>query len=526
MSQKPFVLNFKPGIARDGTTFDSDQYSDGLWCRWRLGRPRKMGGYRQITNQLSGTPRRIHMFYQNGQVIAHVGTVSGIQQVVFTHQTGELISISDRTPSTFTAGNNIGFTMDAIFDTTSSVVQLVVHFVPDMGEIATATTIVPVIGQIDATTPLAPFTDPSPSDGTWTQPAISGGIVCVQPYVFDFDSNGLVQWSAPNLPLYLGVTGGSSGAGQARISAQKIVAGAPLRGGGTQSPAALFWSLSEVITATFVGSANGVFRFNTVSPSSSILSSRAVIEYDGLYFWVGVDRFLVFNGTVTEVPNPTNQDWFFNNLTPNFEDRTFAFKVPRFGEIWWCAAMFGSTEPNYAVIYNVRENCWYDTMLPNGGRGAAYYAQGFHYPVMGGTLDSYDGAYSLWMHEYGVDELRGNTARPVRSYFETGILGGPKNDPPDDKGLSFQQLEADIDQTGDLEVYLLGQANARAPVVQGTTITLPAIPNTPQEQFASFTEKIPLRLARLHVESNTLNGNYIVGRNIAHAQPAEARLMS
>ena len=524
----PFVLNFRPGIARDGTLFDSDQYADALWCRWRLGRPRKMGGFKQITDLLAGSPRRIHCFYQNGQVIAHIGTTSGIQQVVFAHQTGELISIADRTPPNFTAGFNIGFTFDAIFDTTSNVVQIVAHFVPDMGQIATVTTTVPVIGQIDSTTPLIPFSDPGVpmgDGGVWTQPAVSGGIVCVQPYVFDFNSYGQVQWSAPNLPLYLGVTGGSSGAGQARISAQKIVAGAPLRGGGTQSPAALFWSLSEVITATFVGTANGIFKFNTVSPSSSILSSRAMIEYDGLYFWVGIDRFLVFNGTVAEVPNPTNQDWFYDNLTPNFEDRVFAFKVPRYGEIWWCAPMFGNTEPSHAVIYNIRENCWYDTELPNGGRGAGYYAQGFHNPIMTGVTNDGNG-YSLWMHEHGVDEVRGDTYTPIRSYFETGVFGGPKNPQPTDKGLSFQQLEPDIQQSGDMTVTLIGSPNARVDGKDAETIPLPAIPNVPQEEFVSFKARQSLRLSRLRVESNTLGGTFISGRNIGHATESDARLMS
>jgi hypothetical protein len=521
-SATPFAFNFKPGIARDGTTFDSDQYADGLWCRWRLGRPRKMRGYKQITDQLLGTPRRIHCFYQNGQVISHIGSVNGIQQVVFNHQTGALISIADRTPSNFTAGSNIGFTMDAIFDTTSNVVQLVVHFVPDMGSIATDTTTTPVIGQIDSTTPLAEFSDPSPSDGVWTQPSISGGIVCVQPYVFDFDSYGLVQWSAPNLPLYLGVTGGTSGAGQARISAQKIVAGAPLRGGGAQSPAALFWSLSEVITASFVGSANGTFRFTTVSPSSSILSSRAVIEYDGLYFWVGIDRFLVFNGTVTEVPNPTNLDWFFNNLTPNYEDRVFAFKVPRYGEIWWCAPMFGSTEPNYAVIYNTRDNVWYDTKLPNGGRGAAYPAQGFHYPIMGGLAD--ETKYRLWMHEFGVDEIRGTETRAIRSYFDTGLFGGIKNDPPDNQGLNFRTISPDIEQSGDMNVYLIGQAAARAPEETTGPVLLPEIAASPQERQISFTPKTPMQLARVRFESNVTGGDYVVGRNIGRAQPGSTRV--
>lgn len=522
---KPFLLNFKPGIARDGTTFDSDQYSDGLWCRFRLGRPRKMGGFRRITNQLDGSPRRIHLFYQNGVVIAHVGTTNGIQKVTFAHQTGELISVVDRTPVSFIPGINIGFTFDAIYDTTSNAVQIIAHSVPDMGQLATNTTTVPLIGIITSDDPLVEFSNPGPSDGVWTQPNISGGIVCVQPYVFDFDSSGLVEWSAPNLPLYLGVSGGTSGAGQARISAQKIVAGQPLRGGGVQSPAAIFWSLSEVITASFVGSANGVFKFNTVSPSSSILSSRAVIEYDGLYFWAAIDRFLVFNGTVTEVPNPTNQDWFFDNLTPNYEDRVFAFKVPRYGEIWWCAPMFGATEPSHAVIFNIRENCWYDTELPNGGRGAAYFAQGFHWPVMGGVEDDGTG-YTLWQHEYGVDEVSGSTSAAIRSYFETGYFGGPKNDPPADQGFSFHQLEPDFIQTGDLSVYLVGASNARATEHNTDAVPILFTPNVPQEQFASFTPRQSLRITKLHLESNVVGGNYVCGRNIAHGEPSDARLVS
>jgi hypothetical protein len=340
--------------------------------------------------------------------------------------------------------------------------------------------------------------------------------------VFDFDSSGLVQWSAPNLPLYLGVTGGETGAGQARISAQKIVAGTALRGGGVQSPAALFWSLSEVITATYVGTP-AWFAFNTISPSSSIISSDAVIEYDGLYFWCGIDRWLVFNGTVTEVPNNQNQDWFFDNLTPGYESRTFAFKVPRYGEIWWCACMFGATEPNYAVIYNLRENAWYDTQLPGSGRGAGYFAQGFRYPLMCG-LDPGPQGYSLWMHEVGTDQVAGNTRSAVRSYFETPWFGGPVDNPPDDRGLQFAEFEPDIIQSGDLSCYLIGAANARAQQNSGPSVPIVAVPSGPAEQFASFTPTQSQRLTRMHVESNVVGGNYIIGRGIGHGAPAEARI--
>ncbi len=522
---KPFPLDFQPGIQRDGTRFDAMRYLDGQWVRWRLGRPRKMGGYQQITSALSGQPRRIHCFYQNSQIITHIGTINGIQQVVFDRY-GNLISITDRTPFGFIGGADTSFTMDAIFDTTSGVVQLVVHAGQNASSIASTIQSTPFLGPINGTSPLYSFTNPGviPS-GVWVQPSIAGGIVCVQPFVFDFDSSGLVQWSAPNLPNYLGVTGGQTGAGQARISAQKIVAGIALRGGGAQQPAALFWSLSEVIVAVYVGAtstggAGPWFAFSTVSPSSSILSSACVIEYDGLYFWAGVDRFLVFNGAVSELPNPQNQDYFFNNLTPGFEQLTFAFKVPRYGEIWWCACMFGATSPNHAIIYNIRENCWYDTPLPDGGRTAGYFAQGFPLPIMT------DNVMGLWMHETGTDKVIGNTYTPIRSYYETAWFGGPKNTPPDDRGLSFQQIEPDFVQTGDMSAWLIGAANARAPDVAGPSVPLLGVPGVPQEQLLSYKPTMPTRLLRLHVESNVLGGSYIGGRSLARATPSEPRVVS
>lgn len=528
MGDRPFLLQFKPGTQRDGTVFDGDRYVDLLWCRFRLGNPRKMGGYKQITDALNAVARRIHCFYLGGQIIAHIGTTAGIQQVIFLATDGSLVSMADRTPINFPSGSNIGFTMDAIFDTTSSAVQLVVHSVPDTSQLATATPTVPFIGIIDSPAPLLQFSDPGTisGGGVWTQPNYTGGIAAVQPFLFGFSSDGWVQWSAPNLPLTLGVVGGTSGAGEARISAQKIVYANPLRGGGTASPAALFWSLSEVITATFtVISGIPTFAFNTISPSSSILSSDGVIEYDGLYFWVGVDRFLVFNGTINEVPNQQNQDWFFDNLTPGYEALTYAVKIPRYGEIWWFACMYGASEPNWAIIFNLREQAWYDTPLPNGGRSAGYYAQGFRYPLMTGVTNDGKG-YSLWMHEFGLDEVRGNARSAIRSYFETSWFGGPKNNPPNDEAFSFARLEPDLDQEGDLQIWLVGAPNARAAPTAGPTVTLPLVPSTPQEQFASFTPTQSQRLTRLHVESNVVGGNYVAGRNLGRGQPAEKRVIS
>ena len=524
MPEQPFSLDFPAGIQRDGTAFDSKKYLDALWCRFRLGRPRKMGGYQTVTDAINGVGRKIHCFYTGNNVIVHIGHSRGLQQVTL-DQNGNLIGIADRTPATFAGGIDPGWTFDAMFNATASTVELVAHCNSNISQIASTVETAPFIGQIDIASPLVPFVNPGLTDGsTYTPPSVAGGVFCVQPYVCDFNSNGFVGWSAPLLPNTLGITGGDSTAGNNRVSAQKIVAGMALRGGGIQSPAGLVWSLSELIGFVFNGT-TAVWTFSTISPSSSILAGATVVEYDGLYFWAGTDRFLVFNGTVNEVPNPYNQDWFFDNINRTYAGRSFAFKVPRYGEIWFCAPLFNSTECNYAAIYNVRENCWYDTALPNGGRGAAYFAQGFPYPIMSGVTSDTNG-FSLWTHETGTDEINLSGAVPINSYFDSPYIGGAKNDPASNQNLSIQTLEPDLEQTGDMSVSIYQQANAKAPLnlVEGP-IVIPQTPGVPQEEIIGF-KKSSGRLTRIRIQSNVLGGNYISGRNLLHAEPGEERITS
>lgn len=520
MALKP--LNFLPGTQRDGTQLDGNRAIDALWCRWRLGRPRKMLGYHRTYDGLKGISRRVHMFYQGDKTYIHIGTGKSLQQVVI-NDSGDVISSADRTPDVFASGPNAGWTLDSLFDTTSSDVVLLAHSVPNINLVAQNTKTIPFIGILTDAAKLTPLTNPLEVDGAYTSPKVSGGIVCVQPYLFDFDDKGFIGWSAPNLPNTLGVKGGTSGAGNARVSAQKVVAGMAQRGGGVNSPAALFWTLSEVITAQFVGQADGIFKFNTVSPSSSILSGNTVIEYDGLYCWAGIDRFLMYNGTIVEIPNLQNQDWFFDNLTPGYEGKAFATKVPKFGEIWFCAPMFGNTEPSHAAIWNIRENTWYDSELPNGGRGAGYFAQGFRYPVMGGVRPNRSKTYSLWIHEKGTDQT-GPGERPlaVRSYFETPYIGSAMDPQPDDKATSFQQLEPDFIQQGNMTVFPTGSFNARGGAFKGDDVILQAIPREASDQLIGFKQEY--RLGSIHFESNCLGGNYICGKNILHTGIGAQRL--
>jgi hypothetical protein len=240
-----------------------------------------------------------------------------------------------------------------------------------------------------AGTVLSPLTDTAGTSPTGAIIEVSGGVVVLHPYVFVYGDNGLIKncvagnpfdWNGPD-------------SNEVNVASTKIVKGLPVRGG-SNAPSGLFWALDSLIRVSYTPttvSTGGVastfyWRYDIISSQSSILSSQCVIEYDGIYYWIGVDRFLLYNGTVKEIPNSMNQNYFFDNLNYAQSQKVWATKVPRFGEIWWFFPSGDSEECNDCVIYNIRENCWYDGGQGLGARrSAGYFSQVFRFPINAGT---------------------------------------------------------------------------------------------------------------------------------------------
>lgn len=373
MAEQIVQIRSAPGIKRDGTKFEGDQYVDGQWVRFQRGLPRKMGGYRSINKFLRGLPRALAEYTQDLLTYVHAGSSDRLERF-FIDATFNTSVITNRTPTA-------GFTIDGAnmwqfataYDTTNGN-QIVAQVAPNLNCICNSSGGALFVGDLLGTSVLTQVT---------LVPAnfsVTGGVVTLPPYTFAFGNDGYVAFSVPNTPSDF--TG--SGSGNAYITGQKIVKGMPLRGGPGNSPSGLFWSADSLIRASYVGG-TPIFQFDTISTQSSILSSSSVIEYDGIFYWIGTDRFLMFNGVVREIENNINLNFFFDNLNYEQRQKVFAVKVPRFGEIWWCFPFGDSTEPNHAICYNVRENTWYDTELPNGGRGAGIFPAVFRQPLMSGV---------------------------------------------------------------------------------------------------------------------------------------------
>lgn len=507
MAKTPAQIKPAPGIQRDGTRFDSQHFVDGRWTRFYRQRPQKMGGYNSIIHSLPEIARGISSFTQKNVTYVHTGGQEFVMQTAI-NSSGAFSGLADRTPSGLILDANRLWQFDILYDSADGSNVLIAHGPPNLNDISNDEETEIFYGPVTST---APLTDTSVAGE-------SGGILAVAPYLFKFGNDGHVAWSVPNQPADFA----GSGSGEAWITPQKIIRGLPLRGGG-QGPAALFWSLDALIRGSFVGSTNGVWAFDPIASEISVLSSQSIIEYDGNYYWVGLDRFMQFNGVVRELPNEMNIDWFFQNLNVAQRQKVFAFKIPKYGEIWWCFPFGSATECTHAVIYNVRHNFWYDTELPNSGRTCGLFAKVYSKPLMTGVdyAAATDG-YALWQHESGLDEINGAHIEPVRAYFQTneislvGLDEGAKN-----KALSVSKLEPDFKQQGNLRLRVCGRANARAPEVQSATIIIPQTASNSYEQQTGV--KVTHRLMSFRFESNEQGGNFEMGKTLMHLEESDGR---
>jgi len=556
VTAKVFALDTKPGIQRDGTLFDKEFYVDGRWVRFQRGRPRKIGGYRQITDQLAGPSRGIFVVVRNtfnnvysgyadglqvvpvnnngvgagisdftfagpldtvsildggsgyangtytnvplnyvtsGTGSAAIGTVTvagntvtavtvtapGIryqpadqltasdadlgggggtgflmqvgsvdtpflasdlnswqfdtftdrngsgENLLLAHPSQDLVDIDDETDTRLMASivgttvmwavgifavTDVALTSGSVTITTAAITTQVGvgQLVKGYG-IPAATRVVSVVGTAITLSNAATQTLANTTLTFDNEVFVSGGVVSLHPYCFVYGNNGLIRnCSNGNIDDWV-----SPDANEVNVATGKILQGLPVRGG-SNSPSGLFWSLDSLIRVSYAPQSLGVagtanfsaptyWRYDIITSQSSFMSSAGVIEYDGIYYWVGTDRFMLYGGTVKEIPNPMNQNYFFDNLNYNQRQKVFVSKVPRFGEIWWFYPRGNASECTDCVIYNIRENVWYDTGTALGARrSAGYFSQVFRYPINSGTeLNATNGVNSVSISDPG-----------------------------------------------------------------------------------------------------------------------------
>jgi hypothetical protein len=585
LSKQVIALKILPGVQRDGTLFDAVCYVDSKWCRFQRGRPRKIGGYRGIFQNATQISRGMIMNAQNGFNYVYSGTFNQLQYWITDNDDGVgsgPYTISFTSGFTFNSNNlwqfDIGFNgsgsgadviiahpaqnltnIDSTVNTPvlygsfpsgamspvgqfTAAVALTnglttgtitgVNGLVSAGQLVTGTgitagtTVVSVAVSTNTVVTLSSAYTGTTGTQTLTfdnQINVSGGCVLIYPYLFVYGNDGLIQnSSAGDFQNWV-----SADANANNVATGKIVKGMPVRGG-TTSPAGLFWSLDSLVRVSYapttVGASTLYWKYDLISCQSSILSSSSVIEYDGIFYWCGVDRFLQYNGVVAELQNNNSINYFFDNLNYNQRQKVWVSKVPRWGEIWWFFPKGDSTECNDAIIYNVRDKVWYDAGGALGARrSAGTFSEVFRFPIWAGNEANSSNNYILWQHETGVNEVNLAQQNAIQSYFETNSIGWVTGGPGvqgqlagKTNAMRLERVEPDFIQEGDMNLYVVGKSYARSDDVISEA-----------KVFSPTTEKIDMREQRremrLRFESNVVNGNYVTGNILLSCEAGDIR---
>jgi len=92
-----------------------------------------------------------------------------------------------------------------------------------------------------------------------------------------------------------------------------------------------------------------------------------------VYFWMGVDRFYLYNGSVKVLPNDKNVNYLFDNVNFTERQKVWATKIPRYNEIWFFYPRGTATECTDAIIYNTKDQIWYDAGQAVGAQRSCGY---------------------------------------------------------------------------------------------------------------------------------------------------------
>lgn len=207
----------------------------------------------------------------------------------------------------------------------------------------------------------------------------------------DFDPL-LIRWASQDEPQVWGPTNLNS-AGFIRVSrGSKIVRGLATR------QEILVWTNSSLYSLQYTGT-NDVFALQELADNLSIIGPRAVATANNVTYWMGQDKFYVYNGQVQTLPTTLRQ-YVYEDLNFNQVDQIVAGTNEGFTEIWWFYPSSTSNWNNRYVIYNHLENAWYygsivrTAWLDTALRGN---------PIAASTLEDASVGY-LYEHEIGVND--------------------------------------------------------------------------------------------------------------------------
>ena len=170
----------------------------------------------------------------------------------------------------------------------------------------------------------------------------------------------------------------------------------------------LVWTDSALYSLQYLGPPF-VWGSQLLADNISIVSPNATAVASGVSYWMGVDKFYLYNGRVQTLRCDLRR-YIFSDINTSQLDQVFAGTNEGFNEVWWFYCSSGSSVIDKYVVYNYAEDIWYYGTM---GRTAWLDSGLRNYP----EAATYN--YNIVDHEYGVDDNTTPDPTPIEAYIES-----------------------------------------------------------------------------------------------------------
>ena len=192
----------------------------------------------------------------------------------------------------------------------------------------------------------------------------------------------------------------------------------------------LVWTESTLVSLQFLGTTD-VFGIQELADNISLFGPRAVATMNNVTYWMGVDKFYIYDGRVNTLPCPI-RDYVFEDINYEQSDQIVCGTNEAWHEIWWFypSASSGLNTNDRYVIYNFLEQVWYYGNLP---RTAWLDSPLRKYPVAVGGQYIFD-------HERGYND----DVLPMQSFITSSDFDLSTQDGEGDQFILTKRIIPDV----------------------------------------------------------------------------------
>lgn len=144
-----------------------------------------------------------------------------------------------------------------------------------------------------------------------------------------------------------------------------------------------------------------------VGENVSICGPNAVSYANGIAFWMGKDKFYIYDGNVKPLPCTLHRHVFEDFEIPQSQ-QVVSGTNEEFNEVWWFYPSTESTTNDLYVVYNYLENIWYHGTMAR----TAWENSGIRSHPLAATYTK-----NLVDHEIGVDDSETTTTTAIPAFI-------------------------------------------------------------------------------------------------------------